>query len=461
MSQTLELWGVNDPNISAQLALAHTLDLFKREAGLDVFCTFLESGTTMAREIFRADYPPFAFTQTPITALLLHEYGLKTKLVAPLADIAGAQQVVVQKSSHILNPEDLRGKQIGMAQGAAVYLALKNMAKDCNIDLEDVRFVDLLPHDQLEAFKAGKIDILASWEPWTTKARTLGGQLYFSGTHSQIPGIEGEINWLINQSCLIVADEQLQAHPDTVISILKVLRKATDLINHHREKVIEPLANFYGISKVELIIAMQKNRYLMAVNQLFRLGILGFRDFLYETGQISSKLAEEELYDISLLQQLDPSLVFLEESPAQDFDIIEEQGIYYREDFKLSTSQAPLKFLLADDSRFVRLSLAKAIKKIGGNIVGEASTGSEVIERFAHVRADVVTMDLSMPGVSGVEAINIISQIDPEVNIIVISGTDLQEVRTELFNSGVKMFITKPFEPERVTTILRRRITFS
>lgn len=461
MLHTFELWGVNDPNISAQLALAHTLDLFKQEAGLDVFCTFLESGTTMAQEILRADYQPFAFTQTPITTLLLHEYGLSTKLIAPLADIAGTQQVIVQKSSRILDPLDIQGKRIGMARGAAVYLALKNMAKDCNVDLESVHFVDLLPHEQLEAFKVGKIDILASWEPWTTKARTMGGELYFSGIHSQVPGIEGEINWLINQSCLIVPDEQLQTHPDTVISILKVLRKTTDLINHHREKVIEPLAKFYGISKVELIIAMQKNRYSMAVNQLFRLGILGFRDFLYDTGQISSKYSEEELYDVSLLQQLDPSIVFLESSLSQEIAIVEEQGIYYRQDFILHADRAPLKFLLADDSRFVRLSLTNAIKKIGGQVVGEASTGSEVIERFAHLRTDVITMDLSMPGVSGVEAINIIMQIDPTVSIIVISGIDLQEIRAELFNSGVKMFITKPFQPEQISAVLQNRIVYS
>ncbi len=66
-----------------------------------------------------------------------------------------------------------------------------------------------------------------------------------------------------------------------------------------------------------------------------------------------------------------------------------------------------------------------------------------------------------MPGVSGVEAINIIMQIDPTVNIIVISGADLQEVRTELFNNGVKMFITKPFQPEQVTAILQKRIFYS
>ncbi len=47
---------------------------------------------------------------------------------------------------------------------------------------------------------------------------------------------------------------------------------------------------------------MQKNRYTMAVNQLFRLGILGFRDFLYDTGQISFKYSENMVYDVSLLR---------------------------------------------------------------------------------------------------------------------------------------------------------------
>jgi two-component system chemotaxis response regulator CheY len=106
----------------------------------------------------------------------------------------------------------------------------------------------------------------------------------------------------------------------------------------------------------------------------------------------------------------------------------------------------------------VRTALAKAVKNIGGEIVGEATTGSEVIERFAHLQSDVITMDLSMPGVSGVEAIKIISQIDPNVAIIVISGINLQEVREEVFNLGAKMFITKPFDLEKVTSVLSKLI---
>lgn len=113
-----------------------------------------------------------------------------------------------------------------------------------------------------------------------------------------------------------------------------------------------------------------------------------------------------------------------------------------------------MRFLLADDSRFVRIALSQAIKIIGGAVIGEATTGREAIELFSQLRPNFITMDLSMPGVSGVEAITSILQEDPGVNIIVISGTNLDEVREEVFNLGVKMFITKPFDPMQVATII-------
>ena len=459
MPETIELWGVSDPNISAQLALAFKLDLFKREAGLDVSCKFIESGTTMANDVLNAEKPPFAFTQTPITALLLHEKGVRTKLVAPLADIAGTQQVIIRASSGIATPKDLHGKRMGMARGAAIYLALQHMAKDCSVDLNLVHFLDLLPHEQLEAFKAGTIDAIASWEPWTTRAQQIGGLFYFSGTHSKIPGMEGNINWLTNQSCLIVPDAQLEKQPELVVAILTVLRKATDLINNHRKNVADALASFFGISQIELLFAMQKNAYSLTITNLFRLGILGFRDFFYESGRISSKFPENVLYETTCLRQVDPALVFLEDTTSQDVTIIEEDGIYYRNDFTLHG--AALGFLVADDSRYVRAALTRAVKSIGGTVVGEATSGSEVLEIVAHTHVDVVTVDLSMPGVSGLEAIKILLQIDPAVTVIVISGMDLQEVQEEVFNMGAKMYIQKPFDLQKVTAVLAKAVSAS
>ena len=459
MPEKLEIWGVNDPNISAQLALATKLDLFKREAGLDVSCKFIESGTTMPIDILKAEKKPFAFTQTPITALLLHDNGFSTKLLAPLADIAGTQQVIVREFSNIAHPKDLEMKRVGMAQGAAVYIAVKNMAHDCDVDLDTVHFVHMLPRDQLAAFEAGDLDAIACWEPWTTKARTMGGKFYFSGTQSEIPGMEGDITWLINQSCLIVPDQHLEKQPEYVVAILKVLQKATDLINADRKEVSKELAGFFGISRVELIMAMQKNMYSMSIDNLFRIGVLGFRDFLYDNGRVSSRFPEHLLYDSTFLRRVDPSLVLLDDTAVQDITVIEKDGIYYREDVTLCSPGSQLQVLLADDSRFMRITLARVVKEIGGKVVGEATTGNEAIDMFDRLRPNVVTMDLSMPGVSGVEAIQGILQIDPDVSIIVISGVEMQELREQVFNLGVQMFITKPFNPKEVAAILSKQIS--
>jgi two-component system chemotaxis response regulator CheY len=165
------------------------------------------------------------------------------------------------------------------------------------------------------------------------------------------------------------------------------------------------------------------------------------------------------LYDSTFLRRADPSLVPFKDTAAQDITIIEKDGIYYREGVTLCAPVPQVEFLLADDSRFMRTTLARIVKDIGGEVVGEATSGNEAIDMFARLRPDVVTMDLSMPGVSGVEAIQGILQIDPDVSIIVISGIEMQELREQVFNLGVKMFITKPFNPKEVSGILSEQMS--
>ncbi len=60
-----------------------------------------------------------------------------------------------------------------------------------------------------------------------------------------------------------------------------------------------------------------------------------------------------------------------------------------------------------------------------------------------------------MPGLSGVDVIRRIREIDPHVNIIVINGLDMLEVREEVFNLGAKMFIKKPFDPAKTASVIR------
>ena len=458
MSEKLEVWGVNDPNISAQLALAVQLDLFKQVAGLDVSCRFAESGTTMPRDVLEADKKPFAFTQTPITSILLHDQGFSTKILSPLADIAGTQQVIVHQDSNIAAPQDLEGKRVGMAKGAAVYIALINMAKDCHVDLEEVYFINLLPTDQLTAFREHRLDAIACWEPWTSEALEVGGKFYFSGSRSEIPGMEGDVNWLINQSCLIAPDEHIDRQPELLVAILKVLHKATELINHQFDDIVSPLAKFFKRSEAELTEIMQKNMYSMTMDSLFRIGALSFRDFLYENNRVSNRCEEAQLYRTDLLRQVNPSLAILEKESAKGFSVFEKEGIYHKEGVSLEGNISDLRFLLADDSVVVREFLNQTLEILGAEVVGEAKNGQEAVELFMKLRPNFVTMDLSMPGLSGVDAIKNIRDIDPSVNIIVISGIDVEEVREEVFNLGAKMFIKKPFRPEKAANVLRTMI---
>lgn len=75
----IELYGVSDPNISGQLILAKEMGFFTDE-GLDVSYRLLSSGTIMPEEVLNAEQKPFAFTQTPITTLILQEKGMDVRL---------------------------------------------------------------------------------------------------------------------------------------------------------------------------------------------------------------------------------------------------------------------------------------------------------------------------------------------------------------------------------------------
>ena len=278
--------------------------------------------------------------------------------------------------------------------------------------------------------------------------------MYFSGARSEIPGMEGDVNWLIDQACLMVSDENLIQRPQEVVAILSVLHTATNLINEHRQDVAKELAGFFEMSPRELITAMRKNLYSMTFDNLFRIGLLGFRDFLYKEGRVSNRLSEQELYNTAWLQQVEPNLILIEDTISQDVLIIEKPNVYYRQDVTIVDDGLEIRFLVADDSKVVRSSLAQTIEILGGEVLGEATTGSEAIEMFTRLRPNFVTMDLSMPGMSGIDAIKRILQIAPETNIIVISGTDHQELREEVFDLGVKIFIVKPFDPLQVAEII-------
>jgi two-component system chemotaxis sensor kinase CheA len=315
----IEVYGVSDPNISGQLILAHEMGFF-RDEGLAVSYRLLSSGTIMPEEIMNAKKKPFALTQTPITTLILQEKGVDVKIVAPLADISGTQQIVIRERADIRKPQDLAGKRIGMAKGAAVHIAIQAMAKEFGLDLSTLQFVHLMPAQQLEAMEKGEIDAMACWEPWTSKAQGIGARFWFSGARSEIPENEGDINWLVDQSVLMTFRENLEQHPETVKALIRAFRKATQFINEHPEQAAEILSSPLSLNTEELIHIISLNKYAMTMDNLFKIGLLSFRELLHQNGVIASRPSENALYSPDFLKDVDPGLVLIEEDVEEEED---------------------------------------------------------------------------------------------------------------------------------------------
>jgi NitT/TauT family transport system substrate-binding protein len=455
MLEHIKIWGVKDPNISSQLILAKKLGYFEEE-GLNVTYRLLQSGTMMPREILRAPVKPFAWTQTVITALILREQNLDVKIIAPLADISGTQQVVTRDESHIRSPQDLIGKKIGMAEGAAIYIALQNMANDFGIDLSAIEFVNLLPRQQLQAFKRGEIDAIACWEPWTTRAIESGGIFYFSGPKSNIPGNEGPVNWLIDQSMLMTTAEHIEQNQEILCAVIRAMLKATQFINEDMKDAARLLTAPLALGYFEARHMLECNRYTMAMDSMFRLGIFSVRELLYNSTVISTLLDEHELYTSAFLEHVDPNLVTIDFSHQEHFQIEQTDNVYTFRGSQITTqTEQALSFLLVDDSSVIRKILKDVVVALNGTLGGEAKTGREAIDQYKKLSPDVVMMDLSMPDMTGLDAIKEIFQLNPDANIIVLSGSNFPETRQEVFTLGVKMFISKPFDVEKVTNAIQ------
>ena len=112
--------------------------------------------------------------------------------------------------------------------------------------------------------------------------------------------------------------------------------------------------------------------------------------------------------------------------------------------------------LICDDSAFMRNILATTLRNASYNIVGEAGNGVEAVSRYKELHPDVVTMDITMPEMDGIEAVKHIKAYDPDAKVIMCSAMGQKEMVIESIQSGAKDFIVKPFQADRVLEAVRK-----
>ena len=114
--------------------------------------------------------------------------------------------------------------------------------------------------------------------------------------------------------------------------------------------------------------------------------------------------------------------------------------------------------LIVDDVAFVRKTLTEILHDAGYQVVGEASDGREAVEKWRELRPDVVTMDVVMPNLSGIDATKEIMKQDRNAVVVMISAMDQIHLVMEAINVGAKDYIQKPFHSTDVNMVLSRAI---
>ena len=112
--------------------------------------------------------------------------------------------------------------------------------------------------------------------------------------------------------------------------------------------------------------------------------------------------------------------------------------------------------LVVDDAVFMRKYIAGCLENSGLRVVGEAGDGYEAIEKYKKLNPDIVIMDITMPKMSGIDAIKEIYKIDPKCRIVVCSALTAKQTVNEAIKAGAKDYIAKPFDESSIVSVIQR-----
>lgn len=113
------------------------------------------------------------------------------------------------------------------------------------------------------------------------------------------------------------------------------------------------------------------------------------------------------------------------------------------------------KVLIVDDAAFMRMQLRDILTKLKFEIIGEATNGKDAVQQYKNLEPDLITMDITMPVMDGIEAVKQIRNISDTVKIIICSAMGQQSLVMDAIQAGADDFIVKPFSTDRIKEAIK------
>lgn len=133
---------------------------------------------------------------------------------------------------------------------------------------------------------------------------------------------------------------------------------------------------------------------------------------------------------------------------------IPHRFLYEKVESSIAVGLAKATVAIVDDSKLSRKLLRNILEEAGYAVVTEATDGEEAIGAYLQFKPDIMTMDITMPNMDGIESLQEIKSIDKNAKIVMISAAGQQRKIIEALKIGAERFITKPFEKEEVLSCM-------
>lgn len=111
--------------------------------------------------------------------------------------------------------------------------------------------------------------------------------------------------------------------------------------------------------------------------------------------------------------------------------------------------------MIVDDASFMRSSIRKMVESQNFEVVAEAADGAEAVKQFRIYLPDIITMDITMPIMTGIEALKEIRNIDKCVKVIMVTTLGQESLIREAVIYGASSFIIKPFKKDKLLEVLK------
>jgi two-component system chemotaxis response regulator CheY len=119
-----------------------------------------------------------------------------------------------------------------------------------------------------------------------------------------------------------------------------------------------------------------------------------------------------------------------------------------------------LAFMIVDDSPIMIQKLTLMLRELGHTVTGVCEDGQTAVKQYPHIKPQIVTMDITMPGMDGVDTVTAITAADPEARIIMVTSHGQEAMVARSLDAGALGYVLKPVSKERLAAMTERAMAF-